>query len=184
MWHQYSGRLICSAFCGHIAKWRGFCFSSQETQLAAEAEGLDLTSLLLVLSHQRCFWTDWQKAEQQKQTAVLIENQPLFLQTAVIWPAPQRFTSVNPSLQSFCVSCHIYICLSGNCLFLGEQLSLLLRHPDQPANSKALKVAIIGSPNAGKSTLSNQLLGRKVTVRPALLTMSDSLMGAQCSFLS
>ncbi|XP_034540383.1 GTPase Era, mitochondrial [Notolabrus celidotus] len=44
----------------------------------------------------------------------------------------------------------------------GEQLSLLLRHPDQPANPKVLKVAVIGAPNAGKSTLSNQLLGRKV----------------------
>ncbi|KAK5859083.1 hypothetical protein PBY51_003174 [Eleginops maclovinus] len=43
-----------------------------------------------------------------------------------------------------------------------EQLSLLLRHPDQPENAKVLKVALIGAPNAGKSTLSNQLLGRKV----------------------
>lgn len=44
----------------------------------------------------------------------------------------------------------------------GEQLSLLMRSPDQPDNSKVLKVAVIGAPNAGKSTLSNQLLGRKV----------------------
>uniref|UniRef100_A0A674NW23 GTPase Era, mitochondrial n=1 Tax=Takifugu rubripes TaxID=31033 RepID=A0A674NW23_TAKRU len=60
----------------------------------------------------------------------------------------------------------------------GEHLSLLLRHPDQPAKSKVLKVAIIGSPNAGKSTLSNQLLGRKVfAVSKKVHTTRNRAMG-------
>ncbi|KAK6317181.1 hypothetical protein J4Q44_G00125810 [Coregonus suidteri] len=42
-----------------------------------------------------------------------------------------------------------------------KQISLLVKDPDQPENSKVLSVAIIGAPNAGKSTLSNQLLSRK-----------------------
>ncbi|NXX19354.1 ERAL1 GTPase, partial [Podargus strigoides] len=43
-----------------------------------------------------------------------------------------------------------------------EQKLLLQGQPDQPQNPKVLRIAIIGAPNAGKSTLSNQLLGRKV----------------------
>ncbi|NXA05333.1 ERAL1 GTPase, partial [Sapayoa aenigma] len=43
-----------------------------------------------------------------------------------------------------------------------EQKRLLKHQPDQPKNPKVLRIAIIGAPNAGKSTLSNQLLGRKV----------------------
>lgn len=31
-----------------------------------------------------------------------------------------------------------------------------------PENSRVLRVVLLGAPNAGKSTLSNQLLGRKV----------------------
>ncbi|KFZ46042.1 hypothetical protein N321_00233, partial [Antrostomus carolinensis] len=43
-----------------------------------------------------------------------------------------------------------------------EQDRLLQDQPDQPQNPKVLRIAIIGAPNAGKSTLCNQLLGRKV----------------------
>ncbi|XP_061460970.1 GTPase Era, mitochondrial [Rhineura floridana] len=59
------------------------------------------------------------------------------------------------------------VCLVGQhppavSAFKAEQDNLLGHQPDQPDNPKALRIAIIGAPNAGKSTLSNQLLGRKV----------------------
>ncbi|XP_068188099.1 GTPase Era, mitochondrial [Antennarius striatus] len=56
-------------------------------------------------------------------------------------------------------------------------MALFLRNPDQPENSKVLKVAIIGSPNVGKSTLSNQLLGRKV------FPVSSKVHTTRCSAL-
>lgn len=43
-----------------------------------------------------------------------------------------------------------------------EQNLLLVHTPDMPENPRVLRVVLLGTPNAGKSTLSNQLLGRKV----------------------
>ncbi|XP_027622924.1 GTPase Era, mitochondrial isoform X2 [Tupaia chinensis] len=43
-----------------------------------------------------------------------------------------------------------------------EQNLLLIHQPDMPENPRVLRVVLLGAPNAGKSTLSNQLLGRKV----------------------
>lgn len=96
-----------------------------------------------------------------------------FLRSLGKGPASQApLPSVLPDSGDPPIICHLSptaaICLwwpavDSRCVLLGEQLSLLLRHPDQPAHPKVLKVAVIGAPNAGKSTLSNQLLGRKVS---------------------
>ncbi|XP_036052075.1 GTPase Era, mitochondrial isoform X3 [Onychomys torridus] len=43
-----------------------------------------------------------------------------------------------------------------------EQNLLLVHTPDMPENPRFLRVVLLGAPNAGKSTLSNQLLGRKI----------------------
>ncbi|KAJ8783870.1 hypothetical protein J1605_008913 [Eschrichtius robustus] len=48
------------------------------------------------------------------------------------------------------------------CMHRDEQDLLLVHRPDMPENPRVLRVVLLGAPNAGKSTLSNQLLGRKV----------------------
>ncbi|XP_040605162.1 GTPase Era, mitochondrial isoform X2 [Mesocricetus auratus] len=62
---------------------------------------------------------------------------------------PQPDSSLAPSVPA--VSVH-----------RDEQNLLLVHTPDMPENSRVLRVVLLGAPNAGKSTLSNQLLGRKV----------------------
>ena len=44
-----------------------------------------------------------------------------------------------------------------------EQMRRYLMQADQPADAKLLRVAILGAPNAGKSTLVNNLVNWKVS---------------------
>lgn len=146
--------------------------SRQKVLPAGEAGGAASASLLLVLLHQKRFSADWSKARRKK-TAAFISFQPRFPLTAVSRPLPERFTGLTMQKCMSCshseLNCSSYLVFI--CFFAGEQLSLLLRHPDQPPDSKVLKVAIIGAPNVGKSTLSNQLLGRKVCLSLICLTV-------------
>lgn len=45
-----------------------------------------------------------------------------------------------------------------------EQTAISLLAPDMPVDSELLKVAIIGTPNAGKSSFVNRLMGWRVSV--------------------
>ncbi|XP_077021465.1 GTPase Era, mitochondrial [Tamandua tetradactyla] len=53
-------------------------------------------------------------------------------------------------------------CVPAVSVHKDEQELLLIHRPDMPENPRVLRVILLGAPNAGKSTLSNQLLGRKV----------------------
>ncbi|KAL2765490.1 GTPase Era, mitochondrial isoform 2 [Daubentonia madagascariensis] len=53
-------------------------------------------------------------------------------------------------------------CVPAVSIHRDEQDLLLVHRPDMPENPRVLRVVLLGAPNAGKSTLSNQLLGRKV----------------------
>jgi ribosome biogenesis GTPase A len=44
-----------------------------------------------------------------------------------------------------------------------EHYDNLRKNPDHPIDAKILKLAVIGIPNAGKSTLINRLMGLKVS---------------------
>ncbi|XP_022340965.2 GTPase Era, mitochondrial-like [Crassostrea virginica] len=64
------------------------------------------------------------------------------------------------------------------CFTDGEQFQKLMLKPNQPENAKTLKVAIIGDPNVGKSTLTNRLLKHKIlpVSRKANTTRKNTLL--------
>ncbi|KAM6163658.1 GTPase Era, mitochondrial [Rhynchocyon petersi] len=60
------------------------------------------------------------------------------------------------------IPCALTPCAPAVSMHRDEQDLLLVHCPDMPENPRVLRVVLLGAPNAGKSTLSNQLLGRKV----------------------
>lgn len=69
----------------------------------------------------------------------------------IFWNIPIVQASVNvPSVTSFTIVTE-------------EHYENLRKTPDHPVDGKILKLAVIGIPNAGKSTLINRLMGLKVS---------------------
>lgn len=89
---------ICGKNCCAVI---GILFSSQEMpSTEEEGAGMDLSSPLSVSLHQRHFLTDWWNAmHPQKQMESFVPSKPVFRQTAVTKPLPQRFTA-HPKLMS------------------------------------------------------------------------------------
>lgn len=46
--------------------------------------------------------------------------------------------------------------------YKAEQEYLYLQQPDMPENPRTLKISVLGVPNAGKSTLVNRIMNRRV----------------------
>ena len=67
----------------------------------------------------------------------------------------------------------LFVIYNKVCIILtAEQEMLMIQLPEQPPNPHLLKVAIIGTPNVGKSTLINSLLGRRVST-PVARTITN-----------
>ncbi|OWK14111.1 ERAL1 [Cervus elaphus hippelaphus] len=83
---------------------------------------------------------------------------------------PRLASASRPNGQNSALDCFLGLSQPDNSPFRvpavsvhrDEQDLLLVHRPDMPENPRVLRVVLLGAPNAGKSTLSNQLLGRKV----------------------
>ncbi|XP_043335450.1 GTPase Era, mitochondrial isoform X3 [Cervus canadensis] len=92
---------------------------------------------------------------------------------------PRLASASRPNGQNSALDCFLGLSQPDNSPFRvpavsvhrDEQDLLLVHRPDMPENPRVLRVVLLGAPNAGKSTLSNQLLGRKILLdTPGLIS--------------
>eukprot|EP00041_Stephanoeca_diplocostata_P024972 m.643662 g.643662 ORF g.643662 m.643662 type:complete len:385 (+) comp22643_c0_seq23:150-1304(+) len=73
---------------------------------------------------------------------------------------------------------HVHRSASCSAEILPHEMPNNAEPPVQPENPKVLKVAVVGLPNVGKSTLVNQLVGHKVSiVSPRVQTTRERVLG-------